>query len=69
MTYWIITMDEKGRITIPKEGIKNNPHGLGQGISHTYSYLYVRETYKSMGYKMGLDNENRKTDDIQTEKP
>ena len=55
MTYWIVTMDEKGRITIPNTGLKCNPHGLGQGISHTYSYLYCREAYQAMGDKMGLE--------------
>lgn len=58
MSYWIITADEKGRIVIPANGMDVNPHGQGQAISHTYSYLFVRESYQAMGEKMGLDQED-----------
>ncbi len=49
-------LDEENRYV----GFKHNPrNNYKQLDTHTYSYKYMRDQYKLMGHRMGLDNLNK----------
>ncbi|MFQ5474400.1 MAG: hypothetical protein ACE5DM_01060 [Candidatus Nanoarchaeia archaeon] len=53
--YFLIKADDKNRLYVPHNGMRVDPRRDGQGITHGFSYLHVRQMEQEMGNKMGLD--------------
>ena len=57
-SYYINVFDEQNRYV----ELKIDHTQVGQADSHTFSYLYVRQMYQSMGQVMGLDKIVKQSD-------